>query len=127
LVDRLGAGRRPAVAVDVNGYVYRSTIGVMGGRHLISVSAAIRRETGLAAGDIIEVTLTLAEGPRPVVVPADLGAALDAHPYARQFFDGLSNSLQRYHCDNIVGARAEDTRRRRIAKAIDLFLAGKSR
>lgn len=127
MIERLGAGRRPAVVVDVNGYVYRSTVGVMGGRQLISVSAAIRQKTGLSGGDPIQVKLTLAEGSRPVVLPADFGAALDAHPDARRFFDGLSNSLQRYHCDNIAGAKAEDTRRRRIAKTIELFLAGKTR
>jgi uncharacterized protein YdeI (YjbR/CyaY-like superfamily) len=100
---------------------------VMGGKHLISVSAAIRRETGLSGGDSIVVKLTLAAGPRPVVVPADLAAALDDEPIARRFFDGLSNSLQRYHCDNIVGAKSAETRQRRISKAIELFVAGKPR
>lgn len=127
VIDRLGGGRRPAVVVDVNGFVYRNTVGVMGGKHLISLSAAIRQETGLSGGDPIQVTLTLAEGPRPVVVPADFAAALDAQPFGRRFFDGLSNSLQRYHCDNIAGAKSEDTRQRRITRAIGLFLEGKPR
>jgi actin-like ATPase involved in cell morphogenesis len=127
VIERLGGGNRPAVVVDVNGYVYQCTIAVMGGKHLISVSAAIRRETGLSGGDSIVVKLTLAEGPRPVVVPADLAAALDDEPIARRFFDGLSNSLQRYHCDNIVGAKSAETRQRRISKAIELFVAGKPR
>jgi actin-like ATPase involved in cell morphogenesis len=127
VIERLGGGNRPAVVVDVNGYVYQSTIAVMGGKHLISVSAAIRRETGLSGGDSIVVKLTLAAGPRPVVVPADLAAALDDEPIARRFFDGLSNSLQRYHCDNIVGAKSAETRQRRISKAIELFVAGKPR
>jgi Domain of unknown function (DUF1905) len=50
-IERLGAGRRPAVVVNVNGYEYRSTVAVMGGRHMISVSAAVRKETGLKGGD----------------------------------------------------------------------------
>jgi hypothetical protein len=127
VIERLGGGRRPAVVVDVNGYVYQSTVAVMDGKHLISVSAAIRAETGLSGGDPIVVNLTLAQGPRPVVLPADLAAALDAEPVARRFFDGLSNSLQRYHCDNIAGAKSAETRQRRIIKAIELFLAGKPR
>lgn len=127
LIEQLGAGRRPPVEVDLDGYRYRSTVGVMGGKHLVSVSAAVRKETGLAGGDPIHVTLTVAEGPRPVDVPEDLRAALDANPPAAEFFAGLSNSLQRYHVDQVTGAKAEETRRRRIAKAIDLFLAGKKR
>ena len=69
LIEQLGAGRRPPVEVDLDGYRYRSTVGVMGGKHLVSVSAAVRKETGLAGGDPIHVTLTVAEGPRPVDGP----------------------------------------------------------
>jgi hypothetical protein len=36
VIEQLGAGRRPAVIVDVNGYEYRNTVGVMKGRHMIS-------------------------------------------------------------------------------------------
>jgi hypothetical protein len=126
-IEGLGAGRRPAVIVDVNGYEYRNTVGVMGGRHMISISAAVRKETGLAGGDPIHVTLTVAEGPREVEIPADFAAALAADPEAKAFFDGLSNSLQRFHADNVAGAKAEETRRRRIEKSIALFHEGKKR
>jgi Domain of unknown function (DUF1905) len=43
VIGQLAAGKRPAVLVDVNGYQYRSTVSVMGGKHMISISAAIRR------------------------------------------------------------------------------------
>jgi hypothetical protein len=127
LVQQLGAGKKPAVAVEVNGFSYRSTVGVMGGRHLVPVSAAIRKETGLSGGDAIHVVLTLATEPRTVDMPDDFTAALAAKPQAKAFFDALSNSLQRYHVDNITGATTPDTRQRRIDKAIELFLAGKQR
>ena len=45
----------------------------------------------------------------------DLAAALAAQPAALKFFNGLSNCLQRYHVDNIAGAKADDTRCRRVA------------
>jgi hypothetical protein len=126
-IERLGAGRRPDVAVSVNGYEYRYTVGVMGGKHLIGISAAIRKETGLKAGDPIDVELTLAEGPRDVNVPADLEAALAADQKAAAFFATLSNSLQRYHVDNIDDAKTPETRQRRIDKAISAFHQGKKR
>jgi hypothetical protein len=127
LVEALGAGKRPAVVVDLNGYEYRNTIGVMSGKFLVSVSAAVRKATGLSGGDPVDVTLTLAKGPRPVEVPSDFEAALDAAPGTRAFFDGLSNSVRRYHIDNINGAKTTETRERRIAKAVELFLAGRKR
>jgi antitoxin component of MazEF toxin-antitoxin module len=127
LIEQLGAGRRPAVTVNVNGYEYRSTVGVMGGRHMISISAAVRRDTGLTAGDAIHVVLALAAGSREVTVPDDLAAALSADPAAEAFFARLSNSLRRYHLDNINAARTAETRQRRIDKAISLFLQQKQR
>lgn len=127
VVEALGAGKRPPVLVTVNGYEYRNTIAVMGGRYLIGISAAIRKATGLQGGDPIRVSLRVADAPREVTVPDDFAAALAADPRARAFFDGLSNSLQRYHVDNVNGAKAADTRRRRIDKAVSLFLDGKQR
>jgi uncharacterized protein YdeI (YjbR/CyaY-like superfamily) len=127
LIDRLGAGRRPAVVVSVNGYEYQNTVGVMGGRHLVSVSAAVRKVTGLKAGDPVRVVLTLAGGPREAAVPEDFAAALAADQAAGAFFAQLSNSLQRYHVDNINAAKAPETRRRRIEKAVALFQQGEQR
>ena len=127
VIDELGGGKRPAVVVNVNGYEYRNTIGTMQGQQLISVSAAIRKETGLEGGDAIHVEISLADGPRAIEVPADFGAAMKQQPAAGAFFATLSNSVQRYHVDNIKGAKTPETRQRRIDKAIGLFLEGKPR
>lgn len=127
VIERLGAGRRPPVIVDVNGYQYRYTIGVMGGKHMIGISAAVRKETGLNGGDPIRVTLAVADTPREVDVPDDFAAALAADPATKDFFNKLSNSLQRYHVDNINAAKTPETRQRRIDKAVALFHAGKQR
>jgi Bacteriocin-protection, YdeI or OmpD-Associated/Domain of unknown function (DUF1905) len=127
VVEELGGGKRAAVVVNVNGYEYRNTMATMNDKQMISVSAAIRKETGLAGGDQIRVTLALADSPRPVDIPKDLAAAFKKNPKAKTFFDGLSNSVQRYHVDNINGAKTDETRQRRVDKAIELFLADKPR
>ncbi|HZT66303.1 MAG TPA: YdeI/OmpD-associated family protein [Acidimicrobiales bacterium] len=127
VIDQLGAGSRPGVLVDLNGYQYRNTVGVMGGKHMLSVSSAVRKTTGLKGGDPVKVTLTLASGPREVNIPPDFAAALAADPKAEAFFGQLSNSLQRYHVDNVNAAKGEETRQRRIDKAISLFQQGKQR
>lgn len=126
-IEQLGAGQRPPVLVDVNGFEFRSTVAVMSGQHLVGVSAAIRKATGLTGGSPIRVTLTLATTPRDVDVPADFAGALATDPRASEFFARLSNSLQRYHIDNINAAKTADTRQRRIEKAVALFLDGKQR
>ncbi len=126
-VDELAAGNRPAVHVDLDGYAYRSTVAVMGGQHMIAVSGAVRAATGLAAGDPVRVTLTLAQTPREVDVPDDLAAALAADPAAGAFFATLSNSLQRFHVDAVTGAKTPQTRQRRIDRALELFRSGRKR
>ncbi len=101
------------VTVDVNGYVYASTIGVMGGRFLIPFSADKRAATGLSGGDPISVDLILDTAPRTVEVPDDLAAALDAAG-ARAAFDALAPSARKAHVANVEGAKTADTRARRI-------------
>ena len=126
VLEALGAGKRPPLLVTVNGYEFRTTAGVMGGTSMIPVSAAIRRSTGLAAGDALQVSLSVASAHREVEVPEDFARAM-ADAQVRGFFDGLSNSLQRYHVDQINGARAADTRARRIDRAVELFRGWKAR
>jgi bifunctional DNA-binding transcriptional regulator/antitoxin component of YhaV-PrlF toxin-antitoxin module len=127
VLERLGAGKRPPLLVELNGHGYRTTAGVLGGRSTVPVSAAVRKATGLAAGDQVRVTLTVAGTPREVRVPDDLAAALAADAQAGAFFAGLSNSLQRYHVDAVTGARTPETRQRRVEKALALFRAGRQR
>jgi hypothetical protein len=67
-VEQLAAGKRPPVLVNVNGYEYRNTAGVMGSTHMISISAAVRNATGLKGIDPIRVTLTVADTPQEVTL-----------------------------------------------------------
>jgi hypothetical protein len=127
VLDQLGGGKRPAVRATLNGWELRTTIGAMGGRAMISVSAAVRDATGLAAGDAVDVELVIDDAPRQAVIPDDLAAAFAANPGTGEFFAGLSPSLQRYHVDSIGSAKAPETRARRVEKAIALFLAGTPR
>jgi hypothetical protein len=119
VVAALGAGRRPAVKVTINGsYTYRSTVAVMGGRYMVPVSAEIRAGAGVAAGDELDVDLELDTAPREVVVPADLRAALDTDPPAATAFAALSYSAQRAHVLSVEGAKTPETRARRVAKVL---------
>ncbi|MFC8621571.1 YdeI/OmpD-associated family protein [Streptomyces anulatus] len=118
VVEALGAGKRPPVNVTVNGYAYRSTIAPMGGQYLIPFSADKREETGIGGGDAIEVELTLDTASRAVAPPEDLAAALAATPGAAEAFAALSPSRQKAHVTSIEGAKAQETRERRIAKTV---------
>lgn len=119
VVTGLGSHKRPPVTVTINGYSYRSTVATMGGRFMIPVSAEVRKHAGVESGDELDVDVELDEQPREVTVPDDLAAALDAAPTARAAFDALTYSNRRAHVLAVEGAKAAETRSRRIAKLVD--------
>src|SRR5690242_1887024 len=110
VVERLGAGRRPAVAVTLGSHTYRTTIASMGGRFLVPVSAAVREAAGVAAGDELDVGIELDTAPRTVDPPGELAAALAADPLAQAGWDASSFSHQREHADAIAAAKKAETR-----------------
>lgn len=115
VVDALGAGRRPKVAVTVNGHTWRTSIAPMGGRYLVGASAAVRAAAGIAAGETHTVTVEVDDAPRTVEVPDELAAALAASPTAAAAWATLSYSQQRQHIDPLSKAKAPETRARRVA------------
>lgn len=71
VIDRLNAGRKPAVSISVNGYSYRTTVGSMGGKFLIPLSAEHREKSGLKAGEAVTVEIALDTEPREIHAPAE--------------------------------------------------------
>ncbi|CAN5236406.1 hypothetical protein BH24ACT12_BH24ACT12_16490 [soil metagenome] len=125
VVAALGAARRLPVRITVGDHSYRSTVAPLRGHFMVSLSAENRASAGVAGGDEVDVDIELDTEPRAVTVPPDLAAALDAEPGARRFFDGLSNSHQQRHVLAIDGAKTDETRQRRIAKAVDGLREGR--
>jgi hypothetical protein len=118
VLEALGGGKRPAVAVVVNGYRFSSTVGSMGGQALIPFSSERRAESGLAGGDDLAVSLELDAAPRETAVPDDLAAAL-AGAGVREAFDALAPSRRKAHVTAVEGAKAAETRARRVAAVVE--------
>ena len=124
MLDELGGGKRPAVKVTVNGFAYPSTIASMGGKYLIPFSSDKRAATGLAGGDAIDVEIELDTAPRIVEPTPDLAEALAANPDAAAAWERLSPSARKAHVTSIEGAKAAETRARRVAGAVEKLAAG---
>lgn len=62
----------------------------------------------------------------PVVVPADLKAALARDKRAREQFDSMSPSHRREYVEWIVEAKRPETRERRVATTVEWVREGKS-
>lgn len=119
VVDALGGGGRIPVRATVGGVEYPSTIAMRAGEAKLPVSADIRAQAGIAAGDEVAVDLVRDDQPRTVEVPGDLAEALAAVPGARERFDALSVSNRKRHVLAVEGAKAADTRARRVAKVLE--------
>lgn len=120
--DTFGRVRAP-VKVTLNGYTYRSTIAAMGGPPFIPFRRSHREAAGLQGDETVEVRLELDTEPRVVTPPADLKKALRAVPGATERWKALSYTHQREHVEAIEGAKAADTRARRILKAVEMIMA----
>jgi len=121
VLDSLGAGKRAAVQVTINGYTYPSTIGTMNGVAKIPVSGPVRKAANIRAGDILVVDVETDHTPRTVTVPDDLAAALEADPESRAFLDGLSYSRKHAFASWIEQAKRPETRQTRVTATAELL------
>jgi hypothetical protein len=121
VVARLGDSKRPPVRVTIGTYSYQSTIAVVGGQFLIGVSAENRAKAGVAAGDELQVQLSVDTRPRDVAIPDDFAKDLAAAGAAKSFFDTLTPSQKKWHVLAIENAKTDETRQRRIEKSVSLL------
>jgi hypothetical protein len=126
VVASLGPGKRQAVCVTINGYTYRSTVAPYNGAYMLPVSAEVRQNSGVKAGDEVEVSIEPDTEPRQVSMPADFTEALKLDENARRFFDGLSYSNQKRIVLSIEEAKTPETRQRRIDKAMQALREGRA-
>lgn len=122
ILEQLGGGKKPLVVVTLNNYVYRSAVAKMADKFLISLSAENRKNAGLKGGDEVEVTLILDTAPRTVEVPEELQKALDKNKTAKAAFEKLAPSKKKAMVISISEAKSEETKVRRIEKAIESLL-----
>ena len=127
VVDALDAGKRPKVTVTIGAYTYRTSVASWGDGFMLSLSAANRSAAGVEAGDAVSVEIELDAAPRAVDMPPDFAAALAEQPVARQFFESLSFSSQRWFTDSVDSAKKAETRAARIDKYVAMLNEGRSR
>jgi hypothetical protein len=125
VIADLGSTKRPAVRVTLKKYTYRTTVAPMGGTFMIGVSAEVREQAGVKAGDQVDVDLTLDTQPRSVEVPVDFAKVLKREPAARRLFEGLSYSKKQLLVRPIAVGKTPETRQRNIDKAMEMLRKGR--
>jgi len=122
ILDELGGGKKPLVVVTLNDYSYRSAVGKMGDKFMISLSAEHRKNANISGGDQVEINIVLDTAPRTVELPVDLQKALDKNKTAKANFEKLAPSKKKAIVVSINEAKTEETKFKRIEKAIEQLL-----
>jgi hypothetical protein len=119
MLEKLGGGKKPLVIVTLNGYSYRSAVGKMNGKFMISLSAENRKKANVNGGDSVEINIALDTAPRVTEIPADLQRALDSNKTAKLNFEKLAPGKKKAIVISITDAKTEETKIKRIDKAIE--------
>jgi hypothetical protein len=108
----------------VNSCPVRGPLEGEAGAYRLPLGAAWRRDSGLKAGDAVQVELS-PEGPQVDTLPPDVARALASEPAARRFFEGLATFYRKNFMRGIESAKRPETRAKRVAEMVALLKAGK--
>ena len=120
-----GTRARVPVRGTINGFPFRNSLMPMGGCHGMAVNKAMRDGAGIKAGDTVSVVMERDDSERSVEVPPALKKELAKNKTAQANWSELSFTNQKEIALSISGAKQEDTRARRLAKAMDILKNGK--
>jgi hypothetical protein len=127
-VAEIGGGKKTApVRVTVNGHTFPGRIARMGGESMIGFSRAVREAAGVEAGQELDFEIVLDDAPREVEVPPALAQAFEGDPEARARFDALAFTHRKEFARWVQEAKREETRERRVAEALEMIRAGRTR
>jgi hypothetical protein len=123
VMTALGDKKRLPVKVTINGYTYRTTVAVYGGKFYLGVRREIGEAAGVAAGDQLTVRLEYDAELRTVDLPDALRAALQADAAMAAAFGRLSYTRKKEFVQWVTGARRPETQRRRMEQVVAMLRA----
>jgi hypothetical protein len=119
-----GTKGKVPVQARFNGVPYAGTLIKYGNPvHVLPMLKAIREQIGTAPGDTVDVELWKDEKPRVIEVPADFKQAMKEQG-VMPLFDRLSFTHRKEYCRWIAEAKKDETRMRRVEKAVELLAKG---
>jgi len=122
--QEFGAKGHVPVQATFDGEQYRGSLAKYGSpQHMLGVSKAIREKLGKKAGDMLDVVLWKDEEERTVEVPPEFQKLLKKEGLLPSF-DKLSYTHRKEYCRWITEAKKEETRLRRLEKAVEMLRSG---
>ena len=119
-----GTKGRVPVNVTFDGVPYVGSLIKYGNPlHMLGMLKAVREKIGKVPGDTVEVVLWKDEALRTIEVPAQFENLLKREGLL-PVFEKLSYSHRKEYCRWITDAKKEETRLRRLTKAVEMLKKG---
>jgi hypothetical protein len=125
VVEVFGTKARVPVRGTINGFPFRSSLANMGDGHCMPVNKTLREGGKCKAGDLVEIVLERDDEKRKVEIPPLLKKELAKSKTAQANWEKMSFTNQKEIALSIVNVKQEETRMRRLAKAMDILKNGK--
>ncbi len=125
VVEAFGTRARVPIRGTINGFPFRSSLMPMGGCHMMPVRKTLRDGAGVNPGDVVSVVMERDEAERIVEAPALLKKELEKNKTVRANWEKLSFTAKKEIALSITSAKQEETRSRRLAKAVAILKTGK--
>lgn len=118
-----GTKGKVPVKATFDGFPYTGSLTKYGyPQHTLHVPKAIRDQAGKGPGDTLDVVLWKDEAERTLEVPLAL-AELMKKEGLLPFFESLSYTHRKEYCRWISDAKKQETRTKRLAKAVEMMRA----
>ena len=124
VMETFGTKARVPVRGTINGFPFRSSLMPMGGCHRMVVNRTLREGARCKAGDVVGVVMERDVAERTVDAPADLAKELAKNKKAQARWEKLSFTHKKEMARCIVDAKQEETRKRRLAKVMQVLKTG---
>ena len=119
-----GTQARVPVRGTINGFAFRTSLMPMGGCHGMAVNKTMREGGKCQAGDLVQVQMQRDTEPRIVEAPPELKKELAKNKQAQSNWDQLAFTHKKEMAKYMLEAKQEETRKRRLAKVIEVLKKG---
>ncbi len=119
-----GTRARVPVRGTINGYPFRSSLMPMGGSYCMAVNKSMREGAKVQVGDEVDVVMERDVEERTMEAPAELKQELGKSKKAQARWDELAFTVKKEMANAIAGAKQEETKKRRLAKVMQVLKTG---
>jgi Domain of unknown function (DUF1905)/Bacteriocin-protection, YdeI or OmpD-Associated len=124
VIEWFGTRARVPIRGTINGFPFRSSLMPCGSSRMMPVNKTLCQGAGVQPGDVVDVVMERDVAERTVEAPPELEKELGKSKVARERWDGLAFTHKKEMANSISGAKQEETKKRRLAKVMQVLKTG---